>query len=221
MPKVSQKSPQELYQERLKRVNDCLAMKVPDRVPLEIAFGYFPARYYPGITCETAYYDYDKWLAASKKVVMDFGADWSSVQNYFPGQVLELIDPKSLAWPGHGTSALHSHQAIEGEFMKGDEYGGFLGDHTDFMLRSYLPRISGAMAPFAKMPSLANAMGGYMGALSVAMGFSDPEIARSIETLQKAGSIMRQRRTQNGWHYPRIRKIGFSQFCNWNGHSSF
>jgi uroporphyrinogen-III decarboxylase len=212
MPKVSQKSPQEIYQERLKRVNDCLAMKVPDRVPLEIAFGYFPARYYPGITCETAYYDYDKWLAASKKVVTDFGADWSSVQNYFPGQVLELIDPKSLAWPGHGTSALHSHQAIEGEFMKGDEYIGFLGDHTDFMLRSYLPRISGAMAPFSKMPTLANAMGGYMGALSIAMGFSDPDIARSIETLQKAGGIMRQEGPRMGGIIREFEKLGFPNF---------
>ena len=85
MPKVSQKSPQELYQERLKRVNDCLAMKVPDRVPLEIAFGYFPARYYPGITCETAYYDYDKWLAASKKVVTGLRRRLEQRTKLFPG----------------------------------------------------------------------------------------------------------------------------------------
>jgi uroporphyrinogen-III decarboxylase len=209
MPK---KSHEELYQERVKRVTDCWNMKVPDRVPLEIAFGYFPARYYPGITCEAAYYDYDKWLAASKKVVGDFGVDWSSVQNYFPGKMLELLDPKSLAWPGHGTSGLHSHQAIEGEFMKGDEYAGYMGDHTDYMLRKYLPRVSGAMEPFAKMPSLANAMGGYMGAISMAMGFSDPEIAKSIETLQKAGNILRAEGPKMGGITREFEKMGFPNF---------
>ena len=186
------KSPQELFKEREKRVSDALAMKVPDRVPMEIAYGYFPAKYVPGVTCEAAYYDYDKWLAASKKVVLAFGADWASVQNYFPGSVLELIEPRSLAWPGHGTSALHSHQAIEGEFMKSDEWGKFFNDHTDFMLRSYLPRVSGAVEPFQSFPSLSNAMGGYMGALSLAQGFSNPEIAKAIERLQKAGAELRK-----------------------------
>lgn len=208
------KSYEELYQERLKRVTACLKMQVPDRVPLEIAFGYLPARYYPGITCEACYYDYDKWVAAGKKVLLDFGADWASIQNYFPGRVLELIDPKSLAWPGHGTSALHSHQAIEGEFMKGDEYGGFLGDHTDFMLRQYLPRISGAMAPFAKIPSLTGATGGYMSAITVALGFSDPEVAKSIETLQKAGCIMREEMPRMANFSKEFEKIGFPHFIS-------
>ena len=186
------KSAAELYQERVKRVTDALSMKVPDRVPMEIAYGYFPAKYIPGLTCEAAYYDYDKWLSACKKVILDFGADWVSVQNFFPGTVLELIEPRSLAWPGHGTSALHSHQSIEGEFMKNDEWDNFFHDHTDFMLRNYLPRVSGAIEPFRNIPSLTNMMGGYMGALSLAQGFSDPAVARAVERLQKAGNELRQ-----------------------------
>ncbi len=189
---MPQKSVSELFQERTKRISDALELKVPDRIPIEINYGYFPAKYVPGITCEAAYYDYDKWLAACKKVALDFGADWISMQNFFPGTVLELLAPRSLAWPGHGTSPLHSHQAIEGEFMKADEWNSFLYDHTDFVLRRYLPRIAGAVEPFQNFPSLANPVGGYMGALSLAMGFSDPEIAKAIERLQKAGTVMRK-----------------------------
>ena len=73
------------YRERAKRVDDALNLRVPDRIPLEIAFGYFPAKY-AGITCEAAYYDYEAWLAACKKTVADFRADISSVQPFFPGK---------------------------------------------------------------------------------------------------------------------------------------
>ena len=207
-----EKSPQELFLEREKRVKDCLEMKVPDRVPLEIAFGYFPAKYFPGINCETAYYDYDKWLEACKKTVIDYGVDWSSVQYFFPGTVLELIEPRSLAWPGHGTSKLHSHQAIEGEFMKADEWDAYFCDHTDFMLRTYLPRISGAVEPFKGFPSLTNTMGGYMGALSLARGFSDPEIMKAVARLQKAGLEMRQWEPKMAAFHQAFIDLGFPEF---------
>lgn len=51
------KSPEELYEEREKRVRDVIQLKVPDRVPVCLAMGYFPARY-TGVSCATAYYDY-------------------------------------------------------------------------------------------------------------------------------------------------------------------
>jgi hypothetical protein len=206
-----EKSAQELYLERQKRVDDAVRMKVPDRVPLEIAFGYFPAKYL-GISCEAAYYDYEVWLAASKKTVLDFGADISSVQGFFPGSVLELIAPRSMAWPGHGTSALHSHQAIEGEFMKADEYRLFMGDNSDFMLRSYLPRISEAAEPFQLMPSLASSMGGYMGALSLAQGLSIPEIAAAIERLQAAGNELRKWMPRMAEFDKELHELGFPPF---------
>ncbi len=85
-----EKSFEELKQQRAKRVADALQLKVPDRVPLEIAFGYFPAKY-TEIPCEAAYYDYDQWLAACKKTVLDFGADVSSVQPFFPGKSSSIL----------------------------------------------------------------------------------------------------------------------------------
>jgi hypothetical protein len=203
------KTPKELCQERARRVADAIQLKVPDRVPLEIAFGYFPAKYV-GVPCEAAYYDYDQWLAACKKTVLDFGADISSVQPFFPGKVLELVDPKDLIWPGQGTSA--THQYIEGEFMKPDEYESLLENPTDYMLRFYLPRISGAMKPFERMPSFSSPTGGYRGALMVAEALSTPEIASAIERLQKAGKELLQWRSKMEAFDEEIQKLGFPPF---------
>ena len=185
------KTAEELFRERAQRIDDAISLRIPDRIPIEIAFGYFPARYC-GIPSAAAYYDYDSWLAACKKTVLDFGADISVVLPFFPGSVLEVIDPKSMMWPGHGSSSLASHQYVEGEYMKSDEYEAFLLDPTDYMLRSYYPRISGAMKGFGLLPPLALPWGGHQGALALAGVLSDPGVAEAIERLQKAGQEMRR-----------------------------
>jgi hypothetical protein len=205
------KSVEELFQERKTRVEAAIRMQVPDRVPLEIYYGYFPAKYC-GICCEAAYYDYEAWLAATKKTIVDFGADWASAQYFFPGSVLELISPRSLAWPGHGTSACHGHQAIENEFMKEDEYPALLEDHTDYMLRTYLPRLSAAMEGFKNWPSLTNLAGGYREAIALAEGLSDPEVAKSIDRMQQAGRDLRRWQPKIDAFVKEIHNLGFPSF---------
>ena len=66
-----EKTIEELYQEREKRVTDTIAFNIPDRVPVMLELSYFPAKY-TGITCDAAYYDYDKWLDANRKTAQDF-----------------------------------------------------------------------------------------------------------------------------------------------------
>lgn len=204
-----EKTPAELFRERAKRVAAALQLKVPDRVPLEIAFGYFPAKY-TGVPCEAAYYDYDRWLAACKKTVLDFGADVSSVQPFFPGRVLELIDPQNMMWPGHG--AFGTHQFIEGEFMKHDEYDALLGDPTDYMLRFYWPRVSGAMKPFKIINPFSLPAGGYRGIFTLAEALSTPEIASAVEKLQKVGKELSQWRSKLSAFDEEIQKLGFPPF---------
>jgi uroporphyrinogen-III decarboxylase len=76
--------------------------------------------------------------------------------------------------------------------MKSDEYEAFLSDPTDYMLRSYYPRISGAMKAFSLLPPLALPWGGHQGALALAGALSEPGVAEAIEGLQKAGREMRR-----------------------------
>ena len=206
------KSVDELSRERAKRVEDALSLRIPDRIPLEIAFGYFPAKYVGGITCEAAYYDYDAWLSACKKTVIDFGADISSVQPFFPGRALELIDPKAFRWPGHGTSPFHCHQYAEGEFMLADEYPALLRDQGDFLLRQYLPRSLGVMEPFAQFPSLAGPTYGYLAGVILADAFASPEISSAVARLQEAGREIRAWRPRMEAFDREIRELGFPPF---------
>jgi hypothetical protein len=207
------KSPEELYQERAKRVDDALNLRMPDRVPLEIAFGYFPARY-NGITCAAAYYDYDKWLAACTKTVSDFGADLSSTQLFFPGSILEQLDPKVMMWPGFNSPENHGHQYLEGEFMKAEDYPAFLNDPGDYILRRFMPRSLGVMAPFEQLAPLAGAMYGYYSGFALADAFSKPEVAAAIEKLQKIGNEMRQWAPKLAAFGDAMKKLGFPPFSS-------
>jgi hypothetical protein len=203
----------EISREREKRISEAIQLKIPDRVPMELSFGYFPARY-AGITCEAPYYDYEAWLAACKKTLTDFGEDVSRVQPFFPGKVLELLDEKPLAWPGHGCSPMHSHQYIEGEFMKPDEYEVLLNDPTDFMLRRYLPRIAGCLESLSRLPEYTAAGFSYHNAVSLADAFSSPEIASAVKKLIQAGEELRKWRPQIEKFAQELKDLGFPAYTS-------
>ena len=181
------KTPEELFKERSKRVEDAVQLKLPDRVPVAPNFGFFYAKY-AGITCQEAHYDYDKWSMAVKKTVIDFQPDMYTSPRFTvlsPGPLLETVDFKQIKWPGHGVSPNHSFQFVEGEYMKAEEYDAFLEDPSDYIIRIYMPRIYGALEPFKMLPPLRSMMVGYA-AVRLAAELARPEIITALETLSKA-----------------------------------
>jgi len=203
-----EKTPEELYREREQRVTDAIQLKIPDRVPIITGMGYFPANY-TGIPFETAYYDYDEWVAAYKRTLQDFQPDMFSIQPFFPGIFLELIKPKGIRWPGHGASPYHSHQSIELEILKSDEYDAYIEDPSDFMLRFYLSRTTEAAEPFKMLPPLSSLGQGYRGALALAEALIIPEVASAIETLKKAGQELAKWHSRIQAFSEEIEKMGF------------
>jgi hypothetical protein len=182
----TEKTPEQLYQEREKRVSDAIQLQVPDRVPVLLGLGYFPATY-TGISCEAAYYDYAQWRWANKKTILDFEPDLYRMSTGLDsGAAFEALDTKQILWPGHGVPPNHSHQFVEGEYMKADEYNAFLSDPSDFAIRTYLPRVFGALEPLKTLPSLSSLLVGTDGA-SLAWALDRPEFARAFESLLKAG----------------------------------
>jgi uroporphyrinogen-III decarboxylase len=181
----SGKSAEALYQEREKRVTDAISLKIPDRVPISLRLSYFPAKY-TGLTCEDAFYNPVKWKEASKKLVLDLEPDnFSSSTGTIPGQALEILGAKQIKWPGHGVSPYHSHQLLELEPLKENEYDAFLSDPSDFIIHKYLPRIWGSMTALEKIPSLKSLVSGT--GLAGAVGrLNTPEVATLFETLLKA-----------------------------------
>jgi len=144
---------EEAYKKRTGRIADAIQLKVPDRVPIAPLVTFFGANY-AGITPEEAMYDLDKAYAAYKKTALDF--QWDTAFSHmiaFSGPWLEAFDYKQLKWPGHGVPSNRTYQFIEGEYMKADEYDAFLEDPSDFLIRTYLPRISGTLAPLQMLPT--------------------------------------------------------------------
>jgi hypothetical protein len=205
------KSARELYQERSLRISDAIAMRMPDRIPLEIAFGYFPAKFC-GISAEAAYYDYDGWLAACKKTVSAHNADISGVQAFTPGTALELLDPKNMMWPGHGATG--THQFIELETMKPSEYEELLRNPGEYMLRTYIPRIAGGAAGLEKLPELGAATGGFYGAMSLANALATPELSAAIEHLQKAGQEFKKWGPKQARFQQELEDLGFPPYMD-------
>jgi len=203
----------QLYQEREKRFVDAIGLKIPDRVPIAISFGYFPAKY-TGITCQDAYYDAGKWTRAYKKTVSDFKPDVVFTIPPSSGTALEFLDPKQVKWPGHGVSPDHSHQAIEDEFMKAGEYDSLLEDISSFKIRDFLPRISGAMEPFKALPPFWSLGFDYRAVAAIAEALVKPEISAALEVLQKAGRELARWRAEAGSLVAEIEKLGFPRFSH-------
>jgi uroporphyrinogen-III decarboxylase len=147
------KAAEQLCREREKRFMDAAQLRVPDRVPSSIHLSYLPARM-QGITYRDAYYDFPKWKDAYIKTALWLQPDRCE---YFPsscGRVMEAVDQKNTAWPGHGSGINASHQFIESENMKAEEYDRYLNDASDFNIRFLLPRFYGLLQPLAKLPPL-------------------------------------------------------------------
>lgn len=203
-----EKTNEDLYREREKRVTDTIAFNIPDRVPVMLELSYFPAKY-TGITCEAVYYDYDRWLDANRKTVGDFDPDLVWLYPFFPGKAFELLDPKQLKLPGQGISPCHAHRFIEDEFMKADEYDAFMEDRTDFMLRSFLPRIMGALKPFKNLPPFFMMTHDYKEVALLAESLASPEMIDALGTLLNAGrEILKWRKKMTAFS-DEIEKLGY------------
>jgi hypothetical protein len=203
------KTPRQLFQEREKRVNDVIQLKTPDRVPVMCLSGFFPATH-AGITCEEAMYDADKVSVAWTKFVEEFEPDMidNPFSTRFIGAVLETLDSRQLKWPGHGLPKNSSYQFMEDEYMKGDEYDQFLFDPTDFIIRTFWPRIFGALKPFENLPVLHDVMAYYMG-LGKMSAFGSPDMVRALKILMQAAEKAQEMIEGGRAWTAKCRELGF------------
>jgi uroporphyrinogen-III decarboxylase len=149
----------EAYKARLTRIADAIQMKEPDRVPCLLPAGAFPA-YYAGINIHTAMYDYQEMKRAWLKFLHEFESDTFSGMGAGSGRMSEILQVKSMKWPGHGLPIdAPMHQFVEGEYMKADEYDLLLKDPSDYVLRYYIPRTTGALEPFQKLMPFRHVLG--------------------------------------------------------------
>jgi hypothetical protein len=160
--KFKNKKADTAYRERALRMYNVLQVKEPDRVPVMLPAGNFPA-YYTGGSLHKVMYDYGELGRAWTKFLYDFQDDMDSFNGpglTYSGRVLEIMDYKLYKWPGHGLSInANTYQFVEGEYMMADEYDALIKDPSDFAFRVLTPRVVGALEPFKKLPILSSLMG--------------------------------------------------------------
>jgi hypothetical protein len=176
------------FNERNNRVNEAIAMKVPDRVPVQLFVGYFAAKYC-GIPFSSAYYDAEKWRAANIKTITELKPDvyWAQTAG-LSGKALEVLGPLQIRWPGFGVPPNLSHQIVELEPMKAEEYDAFLSDPSDYIVRTYLPRVYESTTPMAKLPPFRSLLGPW-GLASYLTQFTQPAMAEMLEKFRRAGEL--------------------------------
>lgn len=199
------------YAERDNRVNEAIAMKVPDRVPFQLFVGYFAARYC-GIPCSALYYEPEKWREANIRTITELEPDVYWVQTAsVSGKAMEILGPRQMRWPGFGVSPDHSHQMIELEPMKPEEYDAFLRDPSDFIMRTFLPRVVESAAPMAKLPPM-RSLFFSMGLAPYLAQFTRPEMVEMLEKFRKAAELQAQWQGRDGRFDEEMAARGFPPY---------
>jgi len=176
------------YRERATRLGNTLRLKEPDRVPVQLPSGNFPA-YYVGGTLQKVMYDYDELRRAWTKFIHDFDMDtYRGPGLVHAGRVLEILDYKLYKWPGHGVAPdVKGYQFVEGEYMMADEYDALIRDPSDFSFRVLMPRLAGALEPLKKFAPFSSMLGRPMNMVPT---FMRPDVRAAFQALMDAGEEM-------------------------------
>ncbi|OGO06503.1 MAG: hypothetical protein A2Y92_02115 [Chloroflexi bacterium RBG_13_57_8] len=178
-----------LYQERIKRIEDAAAARKPDRVPVLTEFGYMVASY-SGISYRDFVYDHVKCARAYEKIVTGLEPDVFHCLPFDSGPAMEAIGTNVVKWPGHGLGPNVSHQYVEGEYMLADEYDAFLEDPTGFMIKTYLPRTCGTLEPCRALPGPLDLFGFTRGGLSPV--FSEGEFVSACRAVFRTSQLSQE-----------------------------
>jgi hypothetical protein len=182
---MSNKSNAELYDERVQRIADNVALKETDRTPF-IYGSRFWAATYTGITFKDLMYDVDKAIDATRTVVELLKPDAYSATLYSFGETLDELEYKPMKWPGNGADDNATFQYIDEEFMSAKEYDEFLLDPTGFYLKKYLPRISSTFAQsYGNMPDVISHSEWRL--IVGVRAFANPEVQEGFKKLFRAG----------------------------------
>ena len=173
------------YDAKLKRINDAIALKEPDMVPMTPSSSIFPY-FHAGYTMAEVIYDesVEKGRLATIKYLNDFDPDiGSTIANFVgEGRLMEMTAPTTMRWagmPGNPIGDNSLQQYIEFPFLLDDEFDEFFKDRTGWQLRKKLPRGSELLKPLEHF-SL-----GAQSASSLAAFISTPEMKEMIQTLWK------------------------------------
>lgn len=178
------KSPEQLYAERIQRLQDAVALKQPDRVPVSLMLGYMLPEI-GGVTRQEFQDNNELAQGLLEKTALKFQPDIASgVFGFGPGASIALGD-QMTKWPGHGLDENGSFQFAEQDFMKPEDYEAFLQDPSDWAIRTYLPRAFSKLGGLATLPPFGMLAFGFYHTSNL-MSYATPPVVESMQALSKA-----------------------------------
>lgn len=199
---------QELFQERLNRVEKAIRLEIPDRVPVATFFASW-VQEAQGSCYRDIFYDHDK----AGQAALDFYArhplcDAHSFAGLISGRTHEMLQTSVLDWPGRPGTAVSdhsSHQIIERELMLQEEYEEMLDDFTGFMIRKYIPRLYPSLQAFSgvHLQMTSAIIPTYM------RPFYNPEMLKCYEILGKVAEENNAAMNKTFYYMNELQKMGF------------
>lgn len=179
--------PRALFAERQRRLDDAIAGRVPDRVPI-IYYTMFWHAKYAGLTIRQCMYDYDALAQATRAAVLDLQPDAVAPPHFTNalGPTMELMGYRQLRWPGNGVGDNVSYQYIDREYMPPEEYDAYIEDPTWYYYTKFLPRISDAFEGMAALPQMAGFQ--HVRVAQATRFFTNPGLHTALDKLARAGA---------------------------------
>jgi hypothetical protein len=187
---------EKLYHERVSRLLAANMCQKPDRVPVSLPLGSYPA-YYAGYDFKRVMYDYRAAREANLKFMWDF---YDYMDSYMGGMAvsgpaLDIMDNINYAWPGHGLSDnATTFQFKEASYIRANEYDKYIHDPSDFIFRVLTPRMIRAMEPLQYFPSL---NGTRALPLEQVVPFARPDVREAYRKMIAAGEELEKQQQEN------------------------
>jgi uroporphyrinogen-III decarboxylase len=134
---------EELFNTRLKRVQDAVDLKEPDQMPMAIMMNGGPYFLYNKGSHKATMYNYEECEEPYIRYHEEFKPDIMFIPQFQSGKANEIAETTIFDWPGRPGSIVSdssTYQVFEREYMHQDEYDELLKDYWGFIFRKYIPR---------------------------------------------------------------------------------
>lgn len=175
---------EQLFGERMKRVQDAIALKEPDRVPFVPTTGNLVALEY-GVSIRDGMLDQRNLIPALDRMLEDMKPDYFYMPDFFPKKGMDILQPININYPGKTAEFgdNFTYQVVDHEFMGDDEYEEFLKDPSAYLLHRVLAE------KFQTLGGL-KILNPYSLCGSTVMGFSAlaaPPLQQALQAMLDAG----------------------------------
>ncbi len=176
------------YKERIERLRKIYDMEPHDRPVADPFMGaneYVARR--KGIRGKDIVYNHEKLREPLLAFHRDFQPDVSVGMLPYPGKSWDMLDFKLYVWGGQKLSDNSVIQAVEGEYMRPDEYKDFIADPTAFWLKQYLPRAYGALGALSMLPDFPR-ISESVDTIDLLVPFGLPPFQEMLHKMMEAGN---------------------------------